>query len=71
MIKDNLDVRILQNKIKTAAARRYHEEKWISTLKTVALHGLNTETGDYVKKCIISTNSVTDYLISFNIMFTQ
>ena len=30
IINNNLDVTILQNNIKTAAARRYHEEKWIS-----------------------------------------
>ena len=41
---------ILQNNIKTAAARRYHEDKWICKLKTLALHGLNTEIGDYAKE---------------------
>ena len=40
---------VLQNNIKTAAARRYHEGKWICKLKTLAPHGLNTEIGDYAK----------------------
>ena len=43
-------VTILQNNIKTAAARRYHEDKWIGKLKYLAPHDLNTEIGDYVKK---------------------
>ena len=42
---------ILQNNIKpAAAARRYHEDKWICKLKTLASHGLNTEIGDYAKE---------------------
>ena len=32
-INDDLNVTILQNNIKTAAARRYHEDKWIYKLK--------------------------------------
>ena len=47
---DDLNVTILQNNIKTAVARKYHEDKWICTLKTLALHGLNTEVGDYAKE---------------------
>ena len=42
----DLNVTILQNNIKTAAARRYHENKWICKLKTLAPDGLNTEIGD-------------------------
>ena len=41
---------MLQNNIKTAAAWRYHEDKWICRLKTSAPHGLNTEIGDYAKE---------------------
>ena len=48
--KIDLNVTILQNNIKTAAARRYHEDKWICKLKTLAPHGLNTEIGDYAKE---------------------
>ena len=40
---------MLQNNIKTAAARRHHENKWFSKRKTLTPHGLNTETGDYAK----------------------
>ena len=47
---DDFNVTILQNNIKTAAARRYHEDKWICKLKTLAPHGLNTEIGDYAKE---------------------
>ena len=54
--------------MKTAAARRYHGEKWICKLKTLAPLGLNTEIGDYAKECTISTNSKS--VISFDIMFT-
>ena len=46
-LNNDLSVTILQNKIKTAAARRYHEDKRICKLKTLAPHGLNT--GDYAK----------------------
>ena len=49
-LNDNLNVTILQNNIKTAVARTYHEDKWICKLKTLAPHGLNTEIGDYAKK---------------------
>ena len=41
---------MLQNNIKTAAARRYHEDKWICKQKNLAPHGLNTEIGDYAKE---------------------
>ena len=47
---DDLNVTILQNNTKTAATRRYHEDKWICKLKTLAPHGLNTEIGDYAKE---------------------
>ena len=47
---DDLNVTILQNNIKTAAARRYHEDKWICKLKTLAPNDLNTEIGDYAKE---------------------
>ena len=46
---DHLNITILQNNIKTAAARRYHEDKWICKLKRLAQHGLNSEIGDYVQ----------------------
>ena len=59
-INDNRDVTILQNNIKTAAARRHREEKWVFRLKTLALYSLNNETGDILKRCKISTNSVTN-----------
>ena len=49
-LNDDLNVTILQNNIKTAAARRFHEDKWICKLKTLAPHGLNTETGHYPKE---------------------
>ena len=49
-LKDDLNVTILQNNSKTAAARRYHEDKWIFKQKPLALHGINTEFGDYVKE---------------------
>ena len=65
-----LEVTILQNNIKTAAAQRSHEEKWISRLKNLAPHGLNTETGDMLKRRIISTNSVSNVVISFDIILT-
>ena len=41
-----VNVTILENNIKTAAARRYHEDKWICKLK----NGLSTETGQYAKE---------------------
>ena len=46
-LKDDLNVTILQNNIKTAAARRYHESKWICKLETLAPY---TEIGQYAKK---------------------
>ena len=49
-INDNLNVTILQYNIKIAAARRDHEEKWVCKIKTLVLHGLNTEIGDYAKE---------------------
>ena len=49
-INDNLNVTILSNNIKTAATRRYHEDKWICKLKTLAPHGLNSKTGEYAKE---------------------
>ena len=49
-LNNDLNVTILQNNIKTAAARRYHEGKWICNLKTLAPHVLNTEIGDYAKE---------------------
>ena len=36
--------------MKTAVARRNHEDKWICRLKTLASHGLNTEIGGYTKE---------------------
>ena len=41
---------MLQNKIQTAAARKYEEDKGICRLKTSALHVLNNEIGDYAKE---------------------
>ena len=38
-------------------------------LKTLVPQGLNTEIGDYAKKCTISSNLVTNSVISFNIKF--
>ena len=49
-LNNDLNVTILQNNIKTAAARRYHEDKWICKLRTLAPHGLNTATGEYAKE---------------------
>ena len=49
-LSDYLNVTILENNIKTAAAQRYHEDKWICKLKTLAPNGLNTEIGDYAKE---------------------
>ena len=49
-INDNLNLAILQNNIKIAAARRYHEEKWVYKLKTLVPHGFNTEIGNYAKE---------------------
>ena len=68
-INDNINVTILQTNNKTAAARRYREEKWISRLKSTAPYGLNIETGDTLKRWTISTNSVTNSVISFDVMF--
>ena len=36
-LNDDLNVTISQNNIKTAAARRYREDKWACKLKTLAL----------------------------------
>ena len=41
---------MLQNSIKTAAARRYHEDKWICKLKIFGPHGFNTEICNYAKE---------------------
>ena len=49
-LNNDLNVTILQNNIKTAAARRYHEDKWICKLKTLAPRGLKTEIVDYAKE---------------------
>ena len=49
-LNNDVKVTILQNNIGTAAARRYHEDKWICKVKTLAPHGLNTEIGDYAKE---------------------
>ena len=49
-LTDDLNVTILQNNIKTATARRYHQDKLICKLKILALHGLNTDIGDYAKE---------------------
>ena len=68
-INDNIDVTILQTNIKIAAARRYREEKWISRQKSIVPHVLNTEIGDVLKRWTISTNSVTNSVISFDVMF--
>ena len=51
-LNDALNVTMLQNNIKTAAARRYHEDKQICKLKFLAPHGLNTEIGDYAIFCV-------------------
>ena len=47
-INDNLNVIILKNNIKIAAAGKY-EDKRIYRLKALTLYGLNTEIDDYVK----------------------
>ena len=49
-LNDDLNLTILQKNIKAAATRRYHENKWIYKLKTLAPHCLNTEIGDYAKE---------------------
>ena len=49
-LSGTLNKTILQNNIKTTAARRYHKDKWISKFKSLALQGLNTEIGDYSKE---------------------
>ena len=49
-LSDHLNVTILENNIKTAVARRYHEGKWICKLTTLATNALNTEIGDYAKE---------------------
>ena len=69
-INDNLRVTILQNNIKTAAAPRYHKDKWICRhyLKTLAPHGLNTEIVDNAKEMYnFSINSIRNSVISFDI----
>ena len=38
-LNDDLNVTILQNNIKNAVARRYHEDKWICRLKTLVPQG--------------------------------
>ena len=70
-VKNDLNKIILQNNIKTAAARRYHEDKRICELKTSAPHGLNTETGEYAKEMYISTSPITNSAISFNFLFSR
>ena len=40
-LNDDLNVTILENNIKTVAARRYHEDKWISKLKSFSSAWLN------------------------------
>ena len=47
---NDLNVTILQNNIKTVAAWRYQEGKWICKLKTLDPQGLDTEIGDYAKE---------------------
>ena len=49
-LNDDLNVTILQNNIKTAAARRYLEDKWICKLKPLAPDCFNTKIGDYAKE---------------------
>ena len=49
-LSDHLNITILESNIKTAVARRYHEDKWICKLKTLARNGLNTEIGYYAKE---------------------
>ena len=49
-LNNDLKVTILQKNIKTAAVRRFHEDKWICKVKTLASYGLNTEIGDYAKE---------------------
>ena len=38
-LNNDLNVTILQNNIKNAVARRYHEDKWICRLKTLVPQG--------------------------------
>ena len=47
---NDFNVTVLQSNIKTAAARRYHENKCICKLKTLYPDGLNTEIGGYAKE---------------------
>ena len=42
-LNNDSNITILQNNIKIAAARRYHEDKWICKLKTLAPHIFNTD----------------------------
>ena len=49
-INDNLNVTILQNNIKNAAAQKYHEGKWVCRPKPLALDRLNIEAGDCAKE---------------------
>ena len=36
--------------MKTATKGRFYGNKWICRLKTLALHGVDTEIGDYAKE---------------------
>ena len=49
-INVNFNANILQNNFISEAARRYHEDKWICKLKTLAAHGLNTKVDGYAKE---------------------
>ena len=49
-LNNDSNIIILQNNSKTAAAQRYHEDKWICKLKTLAPHGFNTEIDDYASE---------------------
>ena len=60
-MNDNLNVTILQNNIKTAAAQSIMETNRF--VKNLALHGLKLKLVVVLKKCTISANSV--------IMFTS
>ena len=40
-LNDDLNVTILENNIKTVAARKYHEDKWICKLKSFSSAWLN------------------------------
>ena len=49
-LSNDFNVTLLQSNIKTAAARRHHENKCICKLKTLYPDGLNTEIGGYAKE---------------------